>query len=122
LSGAGALLLQAYETLCPGKATAAAAAPPAGDSSDISALLASEVADLKDASKQTFYWHSTGVNSVAYVELKDPGGRAGGWVGGWVCGRTSKPGLLRIPWPYRLGAIAREPEVCQATKPRASGT
>ena len=72
---------QALERLRPG-AAAAAAPPPAEAAGDISALIASEVADLKDASKQTFYWHSTGVNSVIYVELKDAGGRSAAGRGG----------------------------------------
>lgn len=85
--------MQAMERLRPGT-TAAAAAPPPADTSDISALIASEVADLKDASKQPLYWHSTGVNSVVYVELKDAGAEEGrergrgGWhallVQGWL--------------------------------------
>lgn len=81
--------LQAYERLCPGKTASAAAAPPAeAEATDISALIASEVADLKDASKQTFYWHSVGISALTYVEVKDAGGWRGGW-GLWVQGACS---------------------------------
>lgn len=73
---------QAHEALRPGS-TKPVAPAAAADVGDISALIASEVAELKDVSKQAFYYHNTGVNSVVYVEFKDPGAQGcGGGVGG----------------------------------------
>ncbi|KAL4457950.1 hypothetical protein ABPG75_012815 [Micractinium tetrahymenae] len=58
---------------------AADEAVPAGGGdapTDIAAALASEVAELKEGSRQPFYYHLTGVNSVVYLEYKDAQGPA----------------------------------------------
>lgn len=73
-----ALFTESYEQLGgtwtqqagPAAADAAADAPP----TDIDAALASEVAELRGGSRQSFYYHQLGIHSVVFLECKDGGG------------------------------------------------
>lgn len=49
------------------------AAAPSTSGGDVAALLAAEVADLKDHRKSLFYYHPTGIHSTVFVEIKYPG-------------------------------------------------
>lgn len=65
--------MQAYETLRPAKAVEGATedvAAAAAGGGDIAAALASEVAELKDESKQLFVVHPSGLKSVVYLEYR----------------------------------------------------
>lgn len=81
---------QAFEALQP--TAAAPADTDAGDKTDIEALLKSEVAELKDNSKQRFFWQNLAAGSLIYVDYRSKGARAclppllrGGLVhGGWL--------------------------------------
>lgn len=65
------ILSEAYETLCPEVADAKNQAVADNDEGgDISALLASEVADLKDHSKQDFGFQILGIKGLVFVDVK----------------------------------------------------
>ena len=71
-----AVLSAAYEALCP-EAADAADAPAAADepdSGDIAALLAGEVAELKDIRKQPFAFRTVGINSLVFIQVQYEGG------------------------------------------------
>lgn len=67
---------QHYNKLLPAKADEAASKDD--KPKDISAMIAAEVADLKDKSKRTFKWHDTQVQGTVYIQFpEEPGGRLG---------------------------------------------
>ncbi|KAL4534850.1 hypothetical protein Ndes2526A_g05720 [Nannochloris sp. 'desiccata'] len=68
------ILSEAYEALCPEVADAKNQAVGDDKGGDISALLASEVADLKDHSKQDFGFQLLGINGLVFVQVKYEGG------------------------------------------------
>lgn len=74
------ILTEAYEKLCP-----AADEGPDVAGGDISALLASEVADLKDTSKQPFSFKTLNIGSLVYVEVKYTDGPSPGALVAHVC-------------------------------------
>lgn len=65
-----AVFYEAYEVLCPASVDAKQAKPSDGD---ISALLANEVADLKDLSKQPFVFRKLGIPSLTFIEIRYAG-------------------------------------------------
>ncbi|KAK2080437.1 hypothetical protein QBZ16_000290 [Prototheca wickerhamii] len=62
---------QIYEQIHPEAADAPAAASSAGQ--DVASLLAAETADLRNPEKKLFFYHSTGIHSTTYVEIKYAG-------------------------------------------------
>ena len=75
------ILTEAYEKLCPEAADGGQ--EEAGG--DISALLASEVADLKDRTKQPFYFQTLGIGSLVYIQVKYKDGPSPGALVAHVC-------------------------------------
>lgn len=68
------ILSEAYEALCPEVENAKNEAVGDDKGGDISALLASEVADLKDHSKHDFGFQLLGINGLVFVQVKYEGG------------------------------------------------
>jgi hypothetical protein len=66
------VLQEAHEALCPASAPVETEQAKQADG-DISALLASEVADLKDLSKQPFVFRKLGIPSLTFVEIRYAG-------------------------------------------------
>jgi hypothetical protein len=68
------ILSEAYESLCPEVADAKLKTSEDDKGGDISALLANEVADLKDYSKQDFGFQLIGVKGLVFVQVQYEGG------------------------------------------------
>ena len=68
------ILSEAYESMCPEVADAKNEVVGGDKGGDISALLANEVADLKDYSKQDFGSQLLGINGLVFVQVKYEGG------------------------------------------------
>lgn len=85
-------------------AAADGAAPGGGSDAptDIAAALASEVAELKEGSRQPFYYHMTGVNSVVYLEYRDAGGPDPSAVVLAACEAVAAAGSARTRFCARL--------------------
>jgi len=71
------IFAEAYEQLCPG-ALEGPESNPSDAGGDISAIIACEVADLKDRSKQPFFFHNMGVASLVYVSFQYTDGPSAG--------------------------------------------
>lgn len=106
------ILTDAYEAL--GGNAAEDASPDAADApaGDISAALASEVADLKDRSKQPFYFMTLGVPSLVYVQIKYEGGPGPGALVAHVCADVKASGQTKSRMITRLHPVEY---VCAAT-------
>lgn len=73
-----AVLSEAYENLCSGGeaeeggngGSQETSQGPTQPVEDISAILAKEVDELKDVKKQPFYYHTLGIPSLVYVEVR----------------------------------------------------
>jgi hypothetical protein len=68
------ILSEAYEAMCPEAAVTKNLTVDDDTGGDISALLASEVADLKDHSKQDFGFQLLGISGLVFVQVKYEGG------------------------------------------------
>jgi hypothetical protein len=68
------ILSEAYESMCPEAADAKIKAGDTSEGGDISALIASEVANLKDHSKQDFGFQLLGINGLVFVQVNYEGG------------------------------------------------
>jgi hypothetical protein len=55
---------------------------------DVAAALAAEVADLKDATKQLFFFHKLNITSLVYVEFKYEGDPSPTALVTWTCQRA----------------------------------
>lgn len=104
------LLTEFYEKLggtwrqqAGGAAPDEAAAPGGADGpTDIAAALASEVAELKEGSRQPFYYHLTGVSCVVYLEYRDAQGPAPSDIVLAACEAVAAGGEARTRFCARL--------------------
>ena len=79
------ILSEAYEHLCPEAQDVEPDDGGDGGGGDISALLASEVAELKDIKKQPFVWKKLGISALVYVEVKYKDGPTPAELVGHIC-------------------------------------
>lgn len=90
-----------------GGRAAADAATDGGDaddaaSTDIAAALASEVAELKEGSRNPLFYHLTGIGSVVYVEYKDSQGPAPSAMVAIACQATADTGVSKTRFCSRF--------------------
>jgi hypothetical protein len=103
---------QHYNKLLPQKADEAASKDD--KPKDISAMIAAEVADLKDKSKRTFKYHDTQVQGTVYIQFpEEPGGRLGS------CCQSTAPVAACLWFDQRAAQWAcATSNSCTGTRPR----
>ncbi|PRW56090.1 THUMP domain-containing 1-like protein [Chlorella sorokiniana] len=103
------LFAEAYEELG-GTWKSKAGGAPADDAdaggdagpTDIAAALASEVAELKEPAKQPFRWELVGINSVVFLEARDPEGPSPTALVQHLCKQAAQTKVNRTKWCNRF--------------------